>query len=77
MKPTCKILQQFAPHSGIVYMPAYEIPDEVARQLFDASVYAHGAGWSHTADGIEVYGIDGTHRNGYKGWIVHSFGGLR
>lgn len=77
MKPTAKELRTFPRHSGIVSQPAYEIPTEVAAALFAPEVVHNCGGWAETADGVKVYGCEGHHRNGYRGWIVHSFGGLR
>lgn len=76
-KPSKIELSSFPLHTGMMSQEAREIPNEVAERLFDVSVVQRGAGWGTTADGVKVYGITGSHRNDYKGWIVHSFGGLR
>lgn len=52
------------------------ITDEQAAQIFPAEVLRQGGGWGEI-QGIQVYGHTGSHRDGTKGWKIHSFGGLR
>jgi hypothetical protein len=52
------------------------ITDDQAREIFSPEVFRRGGGWA-VLDGVEIYGHEGSHADGTRGWKVHSFGGLR
>lgn len=52
------------------------ITDEQAAQIFPADVLRQGGGWGYIGS-TKVYGHEGAHRDGTRGWKIHSFGGLR
>ncbi len=62
------------------------ITDAQAAEFFSAEVLRVGGGWGFapseliwgvTGSPVKIYGHSGSHRDGTKGWKIHSFGGLR
>jgi len=49
------------------------LTNEQAIKIFGTEIVRLGGGWV-TIDGVDVYGRDGSHRNGHRGFQIKQIG---